>query len=127
MKFKFLLPVYECKPFSSRPGFFTSSLNSLVVFTINVFSSSFAFDSDFTVLSSSDDVKPSWFEMFFVSGLFDGFVAFFFFLTKRGLAGREGSFNFTIGGALDGLVGVLERVPFGILYSKELRKDRYSE
>jgi hypothetical protein len=37
------------------------------------------------------------------------FVAFFFFLTTRGLEDPAGSFDFTIGGALDGLVWVLIR------------------
>jgi hypothetical protein len=92
------MPVF--KPFSGRPGFFTSLVNSFVDFI----SSSLAFDSDFTVLSSPDEVELSRFEMFFVSGLFTGFVAFLFFLTTRGLEGRGGTFDFTFGGALDGLV-----------------------
>ena len=102
-KWKFTMHVLY-RPLSGPSGFLTSLPNSFVDFIINVRSSSFVFDSDFTVLSSSDDVELSWFEIFLFSPLLAVFVIFFFFLTTRGLEGRRGSFDFTIGGALDGLV-----------------------
>ena len=98
----------------------TSLPNSFVDFITKVCSPplvvDFVVDPDLTVLSSSDDVEESWLELLSLSigaTFVAAFVDFFFFLTTR----RRGrSFDFTIGGALDGLDGVLVKKCYNILH-----------